>query len=809
MTTEAVLLSTRGVVVFPGTFRVLAAGRPASIRAVQRHLDEGIPLVLAPQLDADEEDAASARLARTGVLGRVTRCTRLPDGTLRILAEGLERVRLRSEVALVDGATTVRYTPRPTSVRDPARCAALAREVSTRYLEVATTTGLQPHEHAAMAPPDDDPEHLCDQVFATTDLSLVEQISALELQLLDQRLEKALDHLVVQLARHQLHQDVNTRVQRAMDESQREYHLKEQLKAIRTELGEAWGSEADADRFLARIRGAGMPAEVEAEATREAERLRRIHTDSAEYTLLRTWLETVCEVPWSDKSDDRTSLPRARKILDKDHHGLEKAKDRILEFLAVRQLAPESKGPILCFVGPPGVGKTSLGQSIAHAMGRTFVRVALGGIRDETEIRGHRRTYVGALPGRVVRALIRAGTRNPVMLLDELDKVGNDFRGDPASALLEVLDPEQNRTFVDHYLDLPLDLSQVLFVATANVVDTIPAALLDRLEVIELTGYTEEDKVRIARKHLLPKVAANHGFGGDRKVKIDTDAVVRLVREWTREAGVRELERQLAAVHRKLARHVVEGTPVPEHLRAADLPALLGPPRHLPDVEEHVHDPGVVTGVAWTAAGGELLVIEATRMPGKAGLKVTGSLGDVMKESAEAAYSWLRSHATEYGVTPERLEAELHVHVPAGAIPKDGPSAGVTMVTALASLLLGLPVRERLAMTGEITLRGRVLPVGGIKEKALAARRSGVRTFLLPRPNLTDLQDIPEELRRDLTFVPVDRMEEVLLHALGLPVPERTPPVRPPPKPPEKATRPPRPRRPAARAKPRGADRAG
>jgi ATP-dependent Lon protease len=801
MTTEAVLLSTRGLVVFPGTFRVLAAGRAASVRAVHRHLDEGLPLVMAPQLDGDEEDPLSARLPRVGVLGRVTRCTRLPDGTLRLLVEGMERVRLHGAPTLAEGASAIRFSPRATTVRDGARCAALAREVADRYLEVATATGLQAHEHLAMAPDPEDPEHLCDQVFATTDLSLPEQLEGLEASVLDQRLERALEHLVVQIARHRLSQDVNARVQRAMDDSQREYHLKEQLKVLRAELGEAWGSEAEADRFLGRIQAAGMPPEVEQEAVRETERLRRIHTDSAEYTLLRTWLETVCDLPWSASTEDRTSLPKARKVLDQDHHGLDKAKDRILEFLAVRQLAPDSKGPILCFVGPPGVGKTSLGQSIAAAMGRTFVRVALGGIRDETEIRGHRRTYVGALPGRVIRALIRAGARNPVLLLDELDKVGNDFRGDPASALLEVLDPEQNRTFVDHYLDLPFDLSQVLFVATANVLDTVPAALLDRLEVIELTGYTEEDKVRIARKHLLPKIAKNHGLVGERKVKVAPDAVVRVIREWTREAGVRELERQLAAVHRKLARKVVEGDAPASVVHADDLPALLGPPKHLPEVEEHVHEPGIVTGVAWTAAGGDLLLIEATRMPGKAGLKVTGSLGDVMKESVDAALSWLRSHAGDYGLTPEAFEAELHLHVPAGAIPKDGPSAGVTMVTALASLLLQLPVRERLAMTGEITLRGRVLPVGGIKEKALAARRAGVRTFLLPKPNLPDLEDIPAELRRDLTFVAVERMEEVLHHALGLPVPERVLPApRKGPRATGKAGRAPRPRRPAVRA---------
>ncbi|MCA9488646.1 MAG: endopeptidase La [Myxococcales bacterium] len=775
---DPVLLPTRGTVVFPGAMRILACGRESSIRAVQRHLEEGAALVLVPQLDPDEEDPLTARLSRCGVRGRVLRSTRLPDGSLRLLVEGHERIRTRGAVRVADGATTIPVDERPTSVRDPIRCRALAQEIAVRYQEYAHATGLQAHEHHVLAPGPDDPEGLADQIFATTDLPLDEQIAALELPLLDHRLEKAIGHLIVQIARHSIHAEVNARVQRAMDDSQREYHLKEQLKAIRTELGEAWGSEADADRFLDRIELAEMPDEVAEEAVRETERLRRIHTDSAEYTLLRTWLETVCDLPWSLSTPDPTSLGRAQKVLDRDHYGLEKAKERILEFLAVRRLEPKSKGPILCFVGPPGVGKTSLGQSIAEALGRRYARIALGGTKDETEIRGHRRTYVGALPGRIVRGLIRAGSRNPVILLDELDKVGNDFRGDPASALLEVLDPEQNHSFTDHYLDLPFDLSQVLFVGTANVVDTIPAALLDRLELVEIPGYIEEDKIRIARRHLLPKLAKDHGLmnGNKRRIQVDPEALSRIVREYTREAGVRELERQLASLHRKIARKVVDGEAREVRVKAADVPTLLGPPRYIRELAELDSDPGVVTGVAWTPTGGDLLFVEAIRMPstsGKPSLKLTGSLGDVMKESAEAALSWLRANAATLSLAPEVFDAELHLHVPAGAIPKDGPSAGVTAVTALASLLLQRPVKEGLAMTGEITLRGKVLPVGGIKEKALAARRAGLKTFLLPTLNRSDLDDIPEELRKDLDFVFVDRVEEVLELALGVPLPAK------------------------------------
>jgi ATP-dependent Lon protease len=577
-------------------------------------------------------------------------------------------------------------------------------------------------------------------------------------------LDRLIDHCATALAAQQVGIEVSARVQQAMDKGQREYHLREQLKAIRAELGDQ-GVDAEADAFEAKLLAADVPPEVLAEAMREVERLRRIHVDSAEYSIIRTWLEAVCDLPWQKATTDTADLQHAQHVLDEDHFGLASVKERILEYLAVRQLQPDSKGPILCFIGPPGVGKTSLGRSIARALGRSFGRIALGGVKDETEIRGHRRTYIGALPGRITRALTRAGTRNPVLVLDELDKVGNDVRGDPASALLEVLDPEQNSAFVDHYLDIPVDLSQVLFIGTANVIDTIPPALQDRLEIIEIPGYIEEEKVAIARRFLLPRVAQSHGLVG-KNVSVTTAAVERVIQEYTREAGLRELDRQLAKLHRKVARKIVEGHDKGVRISETSIPRYLGPPRFFPELAERVDQPGVVTGLAWTASGGDILFIEATRMTGTAGLKLTGSLGAVMKESAEAAMSWLRTHATEYNLDPSIFESLFHLHVPAGAIPKDGPSAGVTMVTALASVCTGRKVRALLAMTGEITLRGKVLPVGGVKEKVLAARRAGVKQVILPRHNSTDIEDVPEALRRDLTFHFVETVPEVLALAL-------------------------------------------
>ncbi len=761
----AACIPTRGLVIFPGMMRVVSVGRPTTLAAVSLHLDEDHLLVVVPQRDADDEDPTAGPVSSVGVLAQILRITQLPDGTSRVLLEGLERARLLGGIHVRGSATVVAVEQLESRIVDPITVGARAHELVALYQEYTSHSGVSGSEHWTLAATADDPERLADQVTGVAEMSLEHQVQHLEEPVLDRRLDASLKRLSTQIARLRIAAEVNTRVQQAMDDSQREYHLKEQLKAIRAELGEAMGGEADVALFERRIAEAGMPEEVRDEAVHELERLRRVHTDAAEYTIIRTWLETICDLPWSHSTTDTASLVKAQRSLDRDHHALDKVKERILEYLAVRQLQPESKGPILCFVGPPGVGKTSLGRSIAKALGREYARIALGGVKDETEIRGHRRTYVGALPGRLIRALSRSGSRNPVLVLDEIDKVGNDFRGDPASALLEVLDPEQNHQFVDHYLDVAVDLSHVLFIATANLPDPIPPALLDRLELIEIPGYTEEEKTHIARKHLLPKLARNHGLTrGDVQIPIGT--VRQTIRDYTREAGVRDLERQLATMHRKVARRIVEGHSKRIRITKSTVASYLGPPRYFQELADLDGAPGVVIGLAWTAAGGEILFVEATKMAGKMGLKLTGCLGDVMKESAEAAMSWLRSHALDYGVPASTFEAEFHLHVPAGAIPKDGPSAGVTMVTALASLVTGRPVRPLVAMTGEMTLRGKVLPVGGLKEKALAARRAGVRELVVPNHNRNDLEDVPAELRTDLTFHFVDRIGQVLDVAL-------------------------------------------
>jgi ATP-dependent Lon protease len=747
--------------------RSVPIGRDPSVRTIERHLEERGPLVCLPQIDPAEEEALDARVLDVGVVVRTLQVTRLPDGSLKVLLEGLGRVRRTSELHQEeDGALVADWEDLPKSDDDPVQVVALARELANVYREVAAAQGLTPEEHELLMSAEDRPDRLADQVAANLPMSWDQRLGALAEPSLKHRLTVLVDLAAVALAQQKLQNEVQAKVQAAMDQNQREYHLKEQLKILRGELGDAAGADADADAFEERILDAHMPEDVEREALREVSRLRRIASDSAEYNISRTWLETVCDYPWGESTEDDTSLVHAQQVLDEDHFGLEKVKDRILEYLAVRQLRSTAQGAILCFVGAPGVGKTSLGRSIARAMGRTFARVSLGGMKDESEIRGHRRTYIGAMPGRIVSAMIKAGTRNPVIVLDEIDKVGADFRGDPASALLEVLDPEQNAAFADHYLDVPVDLSQVLFIATANLVDPIPPALHDRFEVIELPGYTEEEKVEIARRFLVPRQAEENGLKPE-QLRVDNAAIKKIVQDYTMEAGLRNFGRQLAAIARKVARDVVEGKRRPARITEEQIERYLGPPRFFLDVDDRDELPGVVIGLAWTSTGGDILYIECARMPGQPGLKLTGSLGEVMKESAEAALSWLRAHHEMVGLSPDVFQQFLHLHVPQGAIPKDGPSAGVGMVTALASRLSDRPVRPRLAMTGEISLRGKVLPVGGVKEKVLAARRAGVKEVVLPRHNEKDLRDIPKEVRSDLTFHFVERIAEVLDIALA------------------------------------------
>jgi ATP-dependent Lon protease len=755
------------VVVLPGMIRAFPVGRPSSAAAIRRAVDERSPLVALPQVDPADEDPTQARLLEVGCTVDVLQITLLPDGTSKVLVEGRGRVVRRSPLRVDGEATAADFDDAPRPKEDRVEILALARELATLHEEISAAQGLTPEEQQTLVDTEDHPDRLADQVGATLPMTWEQRLAVLSELSLVGRLRLLLDLGAVAVAQQRIQTEVAAKVTAAMDQNQREYHLKEQLKILRTELGDAAGPDAEADAFEARIAEAGLPEAARREAAREIARLRRITSDSAEYNIARTWLETVCEFPWSRATQDDTSLDNAARVLDEDHYGLHKVKERILEWLAVRQLRKDAQGGILCFVGAPGVGKTSLGRSIARAMGRTFARVSLGGIKDESEIRGHRRTYIGSMPGRVIQALNRAGTKNPVIVLDEIDKLGADFRGDPASALLEVLDPEQNKAFSDHYLDVPVDLSQVLFIATANLVDPIPHALLDRFELLEIPGYTDEEKVAIARRFLLPRLAPEHGLSAE-QLRIPESALERIVRDYTREAGLRSFNRHLAQIARKVARKVVEGGPRGATIRASALEQWLGPPRFFPEVDDRDDLPGVVVGLAWTESGGEILFVECLKMSGTPGLKLTGSLGDVMKESAEAAMSWLRAHADELGCTKDDFDALFHLHVPAGAIPKDGPSAGVGMVTALASRLTGRPVKPRLAMTGEITLRGKVLPVGGIKEKVLAARRAGAREVILPRHNAKDLAELPPEVRRDLVFHPVDTVREVLGLAIGL-----------------------------------------
>lgn len=748
------------VILFPGMFRMAVLKSDVAVAAIDRVVDNPEPLIALHQLRPGEDDPRRAEYPEVGVLCQVLRVIDMPDGSVRVLLEGLARVETQKP-KVKNGALVVKARELPEIPSDADRFDALSRELDLRYRDFMIGTGVSQADHAVMGAHSYEGHRLADQVIANLDLTYEERLEGLTILDPTERLEFATQQIAVALGQQTVAREVNERMQAAMDKSQREYQLKEQLKAIRSELGEAVGSEAEADAFQERIEKSAMPADVREEGLKEVGRLRRIHSDSAEYTVLRSWLETLCDIPWGVYSEDSTDIAAAKKVLDDDHHGLDKVKERVLEYLAVRTLNPDSKAPVLCFVGPPGVGKTSLGRSIATALGRSFGRFALGGVKDETEIRGHRRTYIGAMSGRLIRSLIRAGTANPVIVLDELDKVGTDFRGDPASALLEVLDPEQNHAFHDHYVDQPVDLSKVMFIGTANLADPIPAALRDRLEIIEIPGYTEEEKVEIASRFLLPKLRKSHGLTA-RQVKIDTEGLTQVVRDYTREAGVRGLDRKLATLHRKVARKIVEGEVKSLTLSPKRLGDLLGPPTYYPELAERVDQPGVAIGLAWTAVGGEILFIEATKMPGKRSLKLTGSLGDVMKESAEAAMSWLRTRAADYGITPEAFDHEFHLHVPAGAIPKDGPSAGTVMVAALASVVTGRRFKTRWAMTGEITLRGKVLPIGGVKEKALAARRAGVTDIVMPAHNRRDLEDIAPELREGLTFHFVDTVDDVL-----------------------------------------------
>ena len=767
------VLPLRGTVLFPQAVMPLGAGRASSVRLIEEAVQAGRLVGTVAQRDPSEDTPTRAGLHDVGTVAVIHKVLKQPDGTLRIVAQGLGRFRIVEVVQ-----TEPYFKARIENIvedepGDDVEIQALARSVTSLFENVVALSPALPDELAAVIANVDGPAALADLVAGTLpNLRVALKQELLETVSVKDRLSKLATALGKEAEVLQLGSKIQSEVQSEMSKTQREYYLREQLKAIQKELGEGDDRTQEIDGLRAKIEAAGMPEEARAEALRELDRLAKMPPAAAEYTVARTYIDWLVAVPWTQETKDDVDIAKARAILDEDHEGLDKIKDRILEYLAVKKIRPEGKDPILCFVGPPGVGKTSLGKSIARALGRKFHRISLGGMRDEAEIRGHRRTYIGALPGQIVQGLRRASSKNPVLMLDEIDKLGMDFRGDPASALLEVLDPEQNSTFRDHYLDVPFDLSRVLFITTANVMDTVPGPLRDRMEIIPLAGYTEEEKVAIAQKHLVPKQAREHGLTAGVDVSFAPEALRLIARGYTREAGVRSLEREIASVCRKIARRHAEGQTEPARVTPDLVTTALGVPRfEIEEVEERTRVPGVVTGLAWTPAGGDVLFVEATRMPGKHTLTLTGQLGDVMKESVQAALSWVRSHTPQLDIDPNFWErSDVHVHVPAGAIPKDGPSAGVTMATALVSLLTGRAVRGGMAMTGEISLSGRVLPVGGIKEKVLAAHRAGIRTVVLPKRNEKNLlEDVPVAVRNVMTVRLAESIEDVLEAALEQP----------------------------------------
>jgi ATP-dependent Lon protease len=767
---ELPILPLRDTVLYPNSFMPLAVARESSVRLIDEAISGGKLIGVFTQRDASVEEPQQGDLYRVGTASHIHKMFKLPDGSLRLIVQGLARLTL-DDVTETRPYLRARVSPAVEALDEGDRLEidALLRNIKTNFQQVVSLSPLLSDDLQTLAANIAEPGRLADFI-ASSLTTIATPVKQEVLETLDVRARMdALNRILIkELEVLELGSKIQSQVQSEVGKNQREYFLREQMKAIQKELGEGDDQTREIEELQQKIDGAGMPDTVKKEAQRELDRLAKMPVAAAEYTVSRTYVDWLVSLPWQKRSDEVIDLPRTKQVLDADHSGLEKAKDRILEYLAVRKLNPEVKGPILCFVGPPGVGKTSLARSIARSLGRKFVRVSLGGMRDEAEIRGHRRTYIGALPGQIIQGLRRAETKNPVFILDEIDKLGADFRGDPASALLEVLDPEQNNTFRDHYLDVPFDLSEVLFITTANVLDPVPPALRDRMEVLEIPGYTEEEKLAIVREHLVQKQIRNHGLTSD-QLSITDDALRTVIRGYTREAGVRNLEREIGALCRKAARRRAEGDEAALTITPDIVNEMLGAPVFMDEeIEERTKEPGVAIGLAWTPAGGDVLFIEASRMAGTGTITLTGQLGEVMKESARAALSWFRAHAAAYGADPDFFKnAEIHLHVPSGAIPKDGPSAGVTIAAALASELTRRPVRGDIAMTGEITLSGRVLPVGGIKEKVLAARRVGIREVILPRHNEKNVkEDLTEELRRDLTIHYVASVDEVLLLAL-------------------------------------------
>jgi ATP-dependent Lon protease len=759
------IVPLRDTVIFPYMIAPLVIGRPRSLHLVDEAANTDRMVALATQMKPDIEEPTPADLHKVGTAATILKMLKFPDGSTRVLVQGTSRIRI-GEYSQEQPYLKAAVVPVPEIPDTTVEIQALLRSVSDIFGRIVSLSPHLPDEIQVAVMNIDNPSRAADLIASNINLSTPEKQEILETFDTKARLEKLITFLNRELQVLELGSKIQSQVKTELDKSQREYYLREQLKAIRRELGETDERTIEIEELRQKIEAANMPKEAKQAAEKELDRLSKMPPQAAEYTVSRTYLDWLIGLPWSVGTEDMLEVAKAKIILDEDHYDLDKVKERILEFLAVRKLKKDTRGPILCFVGPPGVGKTSLGKSIARALGRKFTRISLGGIRDEAEIRGHRRTYVGALPGRIIQGIRKAGSNNALFMLDEVDKIGADFRGDPAAALLEVLDPEQNAFFSDHYLEVAFDLSKVMFITTANVLVTIPPPLLDRMEVIELPGYTDEEKVKIARAYLIPRQLDAHGLTSD-NIEFEDDAVRLLIAEYTREAGLRNLEREIGNISRKVARRVAEGDTARVVVSEKTVPDFIGPQKFFREVAERTMVPGVATGLAWTEAGGDIIFVESSLMKGGKSLTLTGRLGDVMRESAQASLTYVRSKAPDLKIAEDFYENnDVHIHVPHGGVPKDGPSAGVTIATSLVSLLTGRPVRADIAMTGEITLKGKVLPVGGIKEKILASRRAGIRKVILPRKNEKDLSEVPDIVKNGLEFIFVDSLDDVIKRAL-------------------------------------------
>ncbi len=774
---ELPILPIKGTVLFPETIIPILVGKEGSLELVKQATSGDGIIGICALKNQDAEPIEEEDIYRFGTRAKIVKTVQLPDGNMNVILRGLSRIQA---IEFVEKSPFFRariLEAAETETQDE-EINAMEENLKNQAIQAIKLIPTIPDEISVMISSIDRPGYLADLIASNLNVSVAEKQEILEAVSIKERLKKVtvLVHQKIEIL--ELGNKIQSQVKGEIDKTQREYYLREQLKAIQKELGEKDDKTAESEELQERLEKKKMPDEVRKVAEKELDRLSKIPPQAAEYIVSRTYLDWILDLPWEEGTDDNLDISAAAKVLEEDHYDLEKVKKRILEYLAVRKLKDDMKGPILCFVGPPGVGKTSLGKSIARAMGRKFVRMSLGGIRDEAEIRGHRRTYVGALPGRIIQGMKKCQSNNPIFMLDEIDKLGMDFRGDPSSALLEVLDPEQNFSFSDHYLEVPFDLSKVMFIATANILEPIPPALKDRMEVLELPGYTEEEKIQIANKFLIPKQIEEHGLESS-QIDIKKDALQEIITSYTREAGVRNVEREVASICRGVAREVVEGRTEPAVLKKGDVQKYLGPIKFFSEIAERTTEPGVAIGLAWTPVGGDIIFVEAAKMKGKNNLTLTGKLGDVMKESAQAALGFIRSNASELGIEEEIFDnLDIHIHVPAGAIPKDGPSAGVTLLTAVTSLLTGIQVNPKIAMTGEITLRGTVMPVGGIKEKVLAALRAGIKETILPEKNKKDLEDIPDVVKKQMTFHWVSTMTEVLQLSLGITKKPRKPQKR-------------------------------